>query len=999
MLNHKGNISIKDLVEKYHAGRAEYSKPTYNETQLRADFLDPLFELLGWDIKNVSGKPTNEREVLLEEPLKADASSNTKKPDYTFRLFSERKFFVEAKKPSVNIDADSSPAKQVRRYGFTAKLKISVLSNFEHLAIYDCSKQVGQDDTSSVARIKLYHYTEYENAIEDIKEQLGHDSVYNGDFDAVWKKIENQLSLSSVDTLFIEQINRWRLMLGNEVYSHKKNISNDLLNDIVQRYLNSIIFLRVCEDRDLETYKTLLDFADRKDFQSLIIKFQNADKKYNAGLFNHPLTTEIITNNSSAFWAIIQQLYFPESIYSFSVFSSDILGSIYEIYISEQLAIEEDQIVLKRKPDNINRDVVTTPTPIINDILRNTVKEFCNGKTDEEILESTFADIACGSGAFLLETYQLLQDILVDYYLENDPNSLIATSVSTFKLPYEKKRQILENCIYGVDKDYSAVEACKFGLLLKLLENESNNSIKVPALPTLDNSIHFGNSLIDSSVCTDDLHEAINPYDFGDTRYDVIVGNPPYMATEDMKQLTPKELPIYKNNYSSAYKQFDKYYLFIERGFNLLKDGGYFGYIIPSKFLKVGAARNLRRFLAQNQAIEKIVSFGANQVFHDKTTYTCLLVLRNTAHRSVQYYEVNNFNDWKIRNDEAIGYDTITTSELEDNGWLLIPQHLKPAFKKIADQSIPLGELLGADNIYNGIQTSANNIYIHKPTGEDKIYFYFTKDGIDWKIEKVLTRPYFKTSSGVDNLYTYRPLMPNAFVIYPYLKINGAIKLVEIDELEKNYPSAYAYLMHYKDKLNSSKRDIKPEPKTDDEWYRYGRHQSLEKCDVPAKIIVGVLSQGDKYAIDYNGTLISSGGTAGYCMLTLPDDLPYSIYYIQALLNSKYLEWYSALVGEIFRGGYIARGTKVLNRLPIRRIDFSIDNDKVLHDKISDIQKELIDLQVSMDKNAGNERKLIPIKRQFDAKKDRLDAALMELYGLNEEDNLIPLMSELYAAN
>ncbi len=121
---------------------------------------------------------------------------------------------------------------------------------------------------------------------------------------------------------------------------------------------------------------------------------------------------------------------------------------------------------------------------------------------------------------------------------------------------------------------------------------------------------------------------------------------------------------------------------------------------------------------------------------------------------------------------------------------------------------------------------------------------------------------------------------------------------------------------------DNPKRDIKPTPETDNEWYRYGRHQSLDKCDVPAKIIVGVLSQGNKYAIDYYGTLISSGGTAGYCMITLPEDFAYSIYYIQALLNSKYLEWFSALNGEVFRGGYIARGTKVLKKFPIRLIDF-----------------------------------------------------------------------------
>jgi type I restriction-modification system DNA methylase subunit len=991
-------MTVKDLVKKYHSDRETYLKSSYNETQLRTDFLDPFFELLGWDIKNSEGKPTNEREVLVEEGLKEDATANTKKPDYTFRLFSERKFFLEAKKPNVKIEKDNEPAKQVRRYGFTAKLKISVLSNFEYLSIYDCSKKVEKDDSVTKSRINIYHYTEYESAFEEIKKQLCHQVVYNGEFDETWKDIEEQLKLSSVDSLFLSQINHWRIILGKEIYSHKPKTSIEELNDIVQSYINSIIFLRVCEDRNLEAYKTLLNFADKNDFNSLIKKFKEADKKYNAGLFNHPLTKEIISNNSSAFWTIIGHLYFPESSYSFSVFSSDILGNIYEIFLGEQLTIENDEILIKKKPENIDRDIVTTPTFIIQDILRQTVVKHCEGKTDKDILNSSFADIACGSGAFLLETYQLLQDILVDYYLKNDTNKLLQTSIATFKLPFELKKAILENCIYGIDKDYNAVEACKFGLLLKLLENEDNSTISTPALPNLKN-IHFGNSLIDSSLTSTKNRDEINPFDFGKTKFDVIVGNPPYMATEHMKQFTALELPLYKKHYSSSYKQFDKYFLFIERGLNLLKPKGCFGYIVPSKFTKVGAGKKLRELLVSNKSVEQIISFGANQVFQDKTTYTCLLILKNEKQEELKYLEVDSLKNWKTRKINNEHFDSVTFDELIKNDWILVPSILKSVFHAIIKQSKTLESLIGSDNIFNGIQTSANNIYIQTKTKEDKNYIYFSKDGIDWKVEKKLTRPYYKTSSGDDNLNTYRPFSPNTFVIYPYIKTKKGIEFVEIAKLKTDFPNLLSFLNHYKSKLDNSKRDIKPIPATANEWYRYGRHQSLDKCDVPAKIIVGVLAQGNKYAIDYFGTLISSGGTAGYCMITLPDDFPYSIYYVQALLNSKYLEWFSALIGEVFRGGYIARGTKILKKLPIRIIDFDNKKEKAMHDKIASIQKGLITIQGQIDENKGKNRKLIPLERQFGSQKDELDQTLNTLFNLGESDSFIPLISKLYATN
>lgn len=992
-------MSIKDLVEKYSSNREAYLKAEYNETQLRNDFLDPLFEILGWDIKNSMGKPTFEREVLVEEGLKADASSNTKKPDYTFRLFSERKFFLEAKKPNVNIQRDNESARQVRRYGFTAKLKISVLSNFEYLAIYDCSKKVDRDDTVTNSRINLYHYTEYESALEDIKKQLSKQSVYSGDFDDTWKEIEEQLRLSSVDDLFLAHINEWRVLLGKEIYSHKPELGIQELNDIVQSYINSIIFLRVCEDRNLETYKTLLNFAENNDFASLIKKFKEADKKYNAGLFNQPLKDKVISDSSSAFWEIIKDLYFPESTYSFSVFASDILGNIYEIFLGEQLIVENGIVSLKKKPENVDRDIVTTPTFIIQDILRQTVATYCKTRSDKEILNSSFADIACGSGAFLLETYQLLQDILVDYYLANDQTKLIQTSITTFKLPFELKKKVLENCIFGVDKDYNAVQACKFGLLLKLLENEENATITLPALPSLDRNIQFGNSLIESSETNKKNQDIINPFDFKKTQYDVIVGNPPYMATEHIKKFTPLELPIYKSKYDSSYKQFDKYFLFIERGLELLKEGGYFGYIVPSKFAKVGAGKKLRELLVEKKALQQIISFGSNQVFQHKTTYTCLLILKKAKLEKVQYLEVNSLKKWKIRDIGSEQFDEFKINSLDSDGWVLYPSVLKPIYKSIISQSKPLEELIGSDNIFNGIQTSANNVYIHSIEKEDKDYLHFIKDGVKWKVEKTLTRPYFKTSSGDGNLYTYRPFSPNSFVIYPYVKTKKGIEFVEIDDLKAKYPKTYKFLNHYKGKLNDKKRDIKPIPETKNEWYRYGRHQSLDKCDVPAKIIVGVLSQGNKYAIDYFGTLISSGGTAGYCMITLPDNFPYSIYYIQALLNSKYLEWFSALIGEVFRGGYIARGTKVLKKIPIRVIDFSTKSDKSLHDKIAKNQKELIVIQGKIDKNTDNKRALIPLQRQFDNIKTELDDTLKVLFNLGDADNSIPLISEIYGTN
>ncbi len=433
MINEIKN-KIHTLVQKYEQGKEVYRTSRFNETQVRNEFLDPLFEILGWDIRNTAGKNTNEREVLLEEPLKANAASHTKKPDYTFRLFGERKFFLEAKKPCVHIEREDDPAKQVRRYGFTAGLKISVLSNFEHLYIYDTSYPVEQNDTRVKAIIREYKYTDYEDAAEELLKCLGKNSVYSGHFDEVWSEIEANVNHKSVDELFLQQINDWRLMLGTEILHNNLEIEMEELGDVVQSYINKILFLRVCEDRNIETYQSLLQIAGHNSHQELIAKFKAADLRYNSGLFEEKLSDEIIGNVSSSFWSIIRELYFPQSPYSFAVLSSDILGKIYEIFLSQRLAVIDGQLSIVNKPENEGRDIVTTPNFIVREILRQTIKDNLVHLTDNQILNLKCADIACGSGAFLLETFQLLCDALVDFYMINDRSKLIQTDVNTYKI-------------------------------------------------------------------------------------------------------------------------------------------------------------------------------------------------------------------------------------------------------------------------------------------------------------------------------------------------------------------------------------------------------------------------------------------------------------------------------------------------------------------------------------------------------------------------------------
>lgn len=991
---------IADLVSRFEQDLAYYKSERYNETLLRSDFLDPLFEILGWDIKNTQGKRTNEREVLLEEPLKTNARSYTKKPDYTFRLFSERKFFLEAKKPYVKIELEDTPAKQVRKYGYTAGLHISVLSNFEYLYIYDTTIPVDENDSREKGLVKSYHFSEFVNKFDEISSLLSHNSVYNGDFDKIWEHIGCNVEYKPIDKLFLEQINEWRLALANEIYRERPSLTLEQLSDIVQSYINKLLFLRVCEDRNIETYQELLSIAQKEDAEELVSLFHKADLKYNSGLFDEFLAPQLIGNISSTFWNIVRQLYYPETPYSFAVLSSDILGRIYEIFLSKRLAIIDGVLVIVDKPENVDRDVVTTPIYIIQEILRRAVLPKVEGKNLQQLCELKFADIACGSGAFLLELFQLLCDVMLDYYIQHNPDRLYKTGIDSFRLPYSIKVKILTNCIYGVDKDYNATEATKFGLLLKVLEDEDVDSIAdyKPVLPSLSQNILFGNSLLSSNDVRDNkLVEAINTYDFGDLKFNVVIGNPPYMSSEDMKNLTPLEHPLYPHKYDTAYKQYDKYFLFIERGLQLLKDDGSLGYIIPSKFMKVGAALKLRDLISKNHYLSELVSFGANQVFDGKTTYTCLLILSKQDNQNFKYEEISNISRWRGRTELNVVTDRQAESISSDT-WALFSKEFDSLFNKIHRDGYTLSDAVGSDNIFNGIQTSANTTYIFQPIEITETTYSFQRGNNIWEIEKSLTKPYFKTVKDF-GLSSYNSFRPNARVIFPYFKDeNGKLQVIPLEELAANYPLGYSYIMNHKHELNRKNRDIKPVPENKNEWHRYGRHQSLEACELPCKLIVGVLSQGEKYAVDTHGTLVSSGGTAGYCIISLPKKSLYSIYYLQALLTSRPLEWITSLYGEIFRGGFIARGTKVLKQLPFRTINFDNRNEKKLHDDISALQQELISIGDRIVKVGNDNRVLIPLKRNFSNKKKEMERLIQKLFCLTEEEYCqIPQISDTYA--
>src|ERR1700690_4028281 len=173
--------TVKSLVERFERNHGQYRSSKYNETQARREFIDPFFKALGWDIDNEQGFAEQYKEVIHEDTLEIEGEN--KAPDYAFRIGGTRKFFVEAKKPSVKLETDIHPAFQLRRYAWSAKLPLSILTDFEELAVYDCRAKPDKNDKASVERVALFSYRDYVEKWDEIDNIFSKEAILRGSFD------------------------------------------------------------------------------------------------------------------------------------------------------------------------------------------------------------------------------------------------------------------------------------------------------------------------------------------------------------------------------------------------------------------------------------------------------------------------------------------------------------------------------------------------------------------------------------------------------------------------------------------------------------------------------------------------------------------------------------------------------------------------------------------------------------------------------------------------
>lgn len=944
--------AIIDLVERFKEQAEFYKSNNYKEASLRKEFLDPFFAALGWDMENKAGASEAYKAVYIEYPLKIQGA--TKSVDYCFRIGSTPKFFVEAKRPSVNINEDMDAAYQLRRYAWNAHIPIAILTDFEEFSVYDMHIKPLRGDKANKGRVYHKRFTDYEAEWETIYSRFSSNAVLKGLFDQYAEKSKGKRGTVEVDDDFLLTIEKWRNDLARNI-ALRNTLTQRELNFSVQRIIDRIIFLRICEDRGIEDPNRLQGLVNGNDiYKRLGALFREADARYNSGLFHFKAEhgtveppDELTLNlaiDDKLLRDILKSLYYPESDYEFGLFPADVLGHVYEQFLGKVIRLTDGQhrVVVEQKPEvRKAKGVYYTPTYIVDYIVKETVGKLTEGKTPDEIAKLRILDPACGSGSFLIGAYQYLLDRHLAWYLENDPEGkakgkkqiLVRTSEG-WKLTIAERKRILLNNIYGVDIDSQAVEVTKLSLLLKVLEGETEQSVQTMmnlfrerALPDLGSNIKCGNSLIGpdfyAQAALPDMNDEerlrVNVFDwqaefpaiFKAGGFDAVIGNPPYSY-----MISAMEQRYFSDHYKHQDYQKDLYLLFLERYHYLLADKGLLGVIISNTWLQSVTLRKIRCYLATHYTWENILHLP-EKVFR-AVVDTHVLIFRKGVPQKGASKPLQVFirTGGKFLLSHELARENIPQNGDPIN--VVASDRAQELYKKIVCRTQPLKTFC---NVFNGV----------KPFEKGK--------GTPPQTEQTMKeKPFVHEGSAPDASWV--PLLRGSLI--------------------------HRYKIFWQK----------------DYWIKYGPWLAAPRdpaiFDAPIKIMVR--QTGDSII----ATLIDVGFVARNNLhILLPKTKNYDLKYFLGLLNSKLMDFFYAFINPE-KGEALAEVKKHhVEGLPIHPIDFSEVYSKESYKKMIELVDRM--LKLSKQQSRTPQEKTV-LDRQIAATDVQIDRLVYDLYGLTEEE-------------
>ncbi|MBI5159091.1 N-6 DNA methylase [Candidatus Micrarchaeota archaeon] len=684
---------VSALVEKFTRLKADGKLRDLNESDTKAAFIEPLFESLGWSVRDLD-EVAREKQVLRG------------RADYAFKLSSTIRFFVEAK--AVPVLLDEKDARQAINYAYLKSVSWAVLTNFEKLVLYNSEWKASRSEES---RFLLFEKPDdYLTHFDDLW-LLSKSAFLAGALDEHAEKYGRKAKREPVTKALFRDFMRWRSLIAKSVVSHdpRRKLTPENVDEGVQRFLNRLVFIRTCEDRGIENellralVREWKEGGKRRLTSHLHDLFTDFNTVYDSDLFAPHLAGELLVDDS-VLEQVLNELYEnPDGVhYKFSDIPADVLGTIYEQYLATIL--RKTGGLAEKEANRKEMGIYYTPTYIVDYIVKNTLGELtAKAKRAEDLEKIKVLDPACGSGSFLIKAYETLYEA---YQKKNNGDQeILGENVS------KNAYSVLTKNLHGVDLDAKAVEIAELNLLLHAVRRRG-------LLPPLSDNIKQGNSLISGTQEQLEKHfgkkwKEKHPFNW-ETEYeqtmknggfDVIIGNPPYVS---VKVLPSDEKQYFIDTFDSATGQFDLYGLFIERSIRLLREGGLFGFITSNTYLSNKHFKKLREFILKNTKIRAIANLGES-VFKDAHLDVAIILLEKCGddkkREANSFVVFQNVEEFRANNGTEVPQKTFAASENYEFKINITHSDAK-LFKKLKETSVPLGAIV---EITRGIERGSND--------------------------------------------------------------------------------------------------------------------------------------------------------------------------------------------------------------------------------------------------------------------------------------------------
>jgi hypothetical protein len=570
----------------------------------------------------------------------------------------------------------------------------------------------------------------------------------------------------TVDNALVRDLHDWRLALVRNLHERYPDSPLEDLDAVAQQVLDEIIFIRFCEDRGLTDLGSLFDLAASAGGDQFLNRFQRLVEAYES-LFDtsilDPALTERIRPAPSVLQVIVAQAV---EFYKFDLLDVDLLGRIYEEYLSYELKHSQRglfyEIQLERRKQ---QGIYYTPSYIVEYIVGRAFHVF--QETNGQPVASAL-DPACGSGIFLTTLFkELLRQRHIVYF--------------------SPKSALLREAIYGIDVDKRAVRRAAQALCYTLLTGEGHLAGHHLLPELLERNLLVKDSLLD--------RRQLIP----GQRFDLIVSNPPY------RHISGAELDQYRELYTDViFNRSDLCWLMLVAAIDNLTDGGVVAFIVPDNVLRTKEYTLLRKHVLDTARIVEI-SYLNYRAFESTTLQNIILILQRELSeeaRRANLIQVNYYATPGVFEREAS--DEIPQSGFYDKelDYVFNVQLTAPAravYEKIKAQSEPMADYL---EVSQGIKPDRQTLH-NAPVSRSCRKYLFGRDiqpyvanwgrtYIDYDLAKVSQKP---------NVRLRNPDLFERPVKLIVRKIVGD-RLVTALDFERYYVDSASYILLPRDELS-----------------------------------------------------------------------------------------------------------------------------------------------------------------------------------------------------